>query len=134
MMMQQCALVAAGGALGAVGRYLMGLAPFIPKTSFPAATLLVNLIGAVLIGAVAQAAAQKGLGNDAVVLFLKVGVCGGFTHLFFLFAGSCGPVFRRKNGAGRGVYRAERGPVPAGRAAGAVAGAETRMNAKEQLK
>ena len=79
MMMQQCALVAAGGALGAVGRYLMGLAPFIPKTSFPAATLLVNLIGAVLIGAVAQAAAQKGLGNDAAVLFLKVGVCGGFT-------------------------------------------------------
>ena len=78
-MAMQCIYVALGGALGAVGRYLMGFVPFLPKSSFPAATLLVNLIGAVLIGMIAQIAAQKGLENSGAVLFRKVGVCGGFT-------------------------------------------------------
>ena len=78
-MAMQCIYVALGGALGAVGRYLMGFVTFLPKSFFPAATLLVNLIGAVLIGMIAQIAAQKGLENSGAVLFLKVGVCGGFT-------------------------------------------------------
>ena len=80
-MAMQCVYVALGGAVGAVGRYLMGLAPFLPKTDFPLSTLLVNLIGAFAIGLIAQIAAQKGLQNDAATLFLKVGVCGGFTTL-----------------------------------------------------
>lgn len=78
-MMAQCLAVAAGGALGALGRYFLGLAPFLPKTDFPLATLLINLIGAFFIGLIAQAAAQKGMQNDALVLFAKVGLCGGFT-------------------------------------------------------
>ena len=78
-MAMQCVYVALGGAVGAVGRYLMGMAPFLPKTDFPLSTLLINLIGAFAIGLIAQLAVQKGLQNDALTLFLKVGVCGGFT-------------------------------------------------------
>lgn len=75
----QCAFVALGGAVGAVGRYLLGLAPIFPKSGFPCATLLINLIGAFAIGLIAEAAARRGVQNSGAVLFLKVGVCGGFT-------------------------------------------------------
>ena len=78
-MITQCFYVALGGAVGAVGRFLMGMAPFLPKLSFPLPTLLINLIGAFAIGLIAQLAAQKGLQNENLILFLKVGICGGFT-------------------------------------------------------
>lgn len=78
-MAMQCVYVALGGAAGAVGRYLMGMAPFLPKTDFPLSTLLINLIGAFAIGLIAQLAVQRGMQNADLTLFLKVGVCGGFT-------------------------------------------------------
>ena len=71
-MAAQCLYVALGGAVGAVGRYLMGIAPFFPKISFPLPTLLINLIGAFAIGLIAQLAAQKGLQNENLILFLKL--------------------------------------------------------------
>ena len=66
-MWSNCLFVALGGGLGAVGRYLLSLiaAPW----SFPVMTLLTNFLGAVVIGAVSKSA----------VLFLKTGLCGGFT-------------------------------------------------------
>ncbi len=78
-MIAQCFYVALGGATGAVCRFLMGTIPCFPKMSFPLPTLLINLIGAFAIGLIAQFAAQKGLQNENLILFLKVGVCGGFT-------------------------------------------------------
>ena len=54
--------VGLGGFIGSVGRYLLGLVPV--EGDFPLMTFTVNFAGAVLIGA---------------VLFLKTGVCGGFT-------------------------------------------------------
>lgn len=78
-MVTQCFYVALGGAAGAVCRFLMGMAPFFPKLSFPLPTLLINLLGAFAIGLIAQLAAQKGLQNENLILFLKVGICGGFT-------------------------------------------------------
>lgn len=78
-MATQCVYVALGGAVGAVGRYLMGMAPFLPKTDFPLSTLLINLIGAFAISLIAQLAVQRGMQNANLTLFLKVGVCGGFT-------------------------------------------------------
>lgn len=71
-----CIPVALGGALGASGRYLLSLVPL--SSSFPLATLLTNFLGAVVIGAVVQAAGQLPLSPRAV-LFLKTGLCGGFT-------------------------------------------------------
>ncbi len=69
-------IVAAGGALGASGRYAVGLLPV--KTDFPLLTLLVNAAGAVIIGFLAGLFARGGL-TDRRLLFWKTGVCGGFT-------------------------------------------------------
>ena len=44
--------VGAGGFLGAVGRYLLGLVPF--EGDFPLMTFLVNFAGAVAIGAITE--------------------------------------------------------------------------------
>ena len=69
--------VGAGGFLGAVARYLLGLVPY--EGDFPLMTFLVNFLGAVAIGAVVETAQSfPGLPANAV-LFLKTGVCGGFT-------------------------------------------------------
>ena len=69
-------IVAAGGALGAAGRYAVGLLPV--KTDFPLLTLLVNAAGAVIIGFLAGLFARGGL-TDRRLLLWKTGVCGGFT-------------------------------------------------------
>lgn len=68
--------VALGGAAGAALRYGLSLLPW--RGAFPAATLVTNVLGAVAIGFIAGAAARRGLPENAV-LFLKTGVCGGFT-------------------------------------------------------
>lgn len=69
--------VGAGGFVGAVARYLLGLLPY--EGDFPLVTFLINFTGALAIGAVFEAATVwPGLPDNAV-LFLKTGVCGGFT-------------------------------------------------------
>ena len=70
--------VALGGALGAVCRYLITLLPMNPESGFPVKTFLINVAGSFLIGVVAVLAARNAL-NPRTVLFLKVGICGGFT-------------------------------------------------------
>ncbi len=66
-----------GGFVGAVGRYLLGLVPY--EGDFPLMTFLINFVGAVAIGAVFEAATVWPRMSDNAVLFLKTGVCGGFT-------------------------------------------------------
>lgn len=68
--------VGLGGALGAMFRYAVSLLPY--KGSFPALTFITNVLGALLIGYIAGAAARRGFPQN-LVLFLKTGVCGGFT-------------------------------------------------------
>jgi fluoride exporter len=78
--MQHVLLVAAGGAIGSVLRYLVAvLALTWLGPAFPWGTLAVNLVGSFLIGVV-QALAIEGLvlGEDAR-LFLSTGVMGGLT-------------------------------------------------------
>ena len=69
--------VGLGGFIGSVGRYLLGLVPV--EGDFPLMTFAVNFAGAVLIGAVFEAATEGSSLPDNAVLFLKTGVCGGFT-------------------------------------------------------
>lgn len=76
--MSDCLLIGAGGALGAILRYLIGLLPVSPSNGFPVKTFLINIAGAFVIGAVAALAAKNAI-NPKLVTFLKVGVCGGFT-------------------------------------------------------
>ena len=72
--------VGAGGFLGASLRYLLGLIPY--QADFPAITFLINLVGCIIIGIVAEVAFIRVDDIDAnLVLFLKTGFCGGFTTL-----------------------------------------------------
>ena len=76
--MIKCLIVGAGGAIGAIGRYLMGLLPMNPENGFPVKTFLINVIGCFIIGIIA-ALADKNAVNPNLVLLIKVGICGGFT-------------------------------------------------------
>lgn len=76
--MIECLIVAFGGAIGAVLRYLIGLIPLSQKSGFPIKTFLINVIGCFIIGIIAALAEKNSL-NPKIVLFIKVGFCGGFT-------------------------------------------------------
>lgn len=69
-------LVGLGGAIGAVLRYLVSLIPI--KSSYPILTLFTNLLGAIFIGFVAGMLTHGKITKNQS-LFLKTGVCGGFT-------------------------------------------------------
>lgn len=69
-------IVAAGGALGSVMRYLASL--LIKHNSFPFATLAVNMIGCGIMGLV-MGWVLRTSGNNDWRLFLATGICGGFT-------------------------------------------------------
>lgn len=70
--------VGLGGFLGAILRYGLSSIPF--WKGLPVATLVINFVGSFAIGFLAGASVM--LGNklsDRAILFLKVGLCGGFT-------------------------------------------------------
>ena len=77
-MMTGWMLAGAGGAVGAALRYRIGLLPMNPESGFPIKTLLINLAGSFTIGMIAALAAKNAM-NPKLVVFLKAGVCGGFT-------------------------------------------------------
>ncbi|WP_329887970.1 fluoride efflux transporter CrcB [Pseudoramibacter faecis] len=77
--MMDCLAVGAGGFMGAVLRYLIGLAPLESVSGFPYKTFAINLIGALMIGLIVGLAARHSSLSPRLVLFLKVGICGGFT-------------------------------------------------------
>ena len=71
--------VAAGGAIGAVLRYIVSV-KLTPEGAmeFPYATLTVNLIGCLVIGVMWSLTSQKTV-SDGLLLFLMVGLIGSFT-------------------------------------------------------
>jgi CrcB protein len=70
--------VAAGGALGAAARYLASVgATRLLGPGFPWATLMVNVAGSFLMGALVGVLAHKGGARPAP--FMMTGVLGGFT-------------------------------------------------------
>lgn len=72
--------VAAGGALGSVTRYLVGIASGrMFGTSFPWGTLIINITGSFLIGAFVGMFATRWDLPPAARIFLTVGICGGYT-------------------------------------------------------
>ena len=72
-------IVAAGGALGAAFRYLLGLLPLQGKTSFPFITLGINIVGALLMGFITALAVHFTWFGSKGNLFLTTGLLGGFT-------------------------------------------------------
>ena len=51
--MIECIVVGAGGFIGAVCRYLMGLIPVNENLAFPIKTFAVNILGSFIIGMIA---------------------------------------------------------------------------------
>ena len=72
--------VAAGGALGAVMRYLVAIGSGRAfGTDFPWGTLIINVTGSFLIGVFAALFATRWNLPQTVRIFLTVGICGGYT-------------------------------------------------------
>ena len=73
-MIRNLLLVALGGAVGSVLRYLISSI----NTSFPWGTFTVNVLGSLLIGLLVGFV-SKGLLSPEMKLLLVTGLCGGFT-------------------------------------------------------
>lgn len=69
--------VALGGALGSLFRYFL-TNNIKNQGNFPLGTFIINVTGAFLIALIAFYAEKNNL-DSRLVLFLKVGFCGGFT-------------------------------------------------------
>lgn len=74
-------LVGAGGFVGAVSRYVVsGLVhQAVPFSTFPAGTLVVNVVGCVVIGLLGGLADARSVFGQDLRLFMFFGVLGGFT-------------------------------------------------------
>lgn len=73
-------LVMVGGAIGAGGRYLVGVGTLRAfGAGWPWGTLTVNLVGGFAMGLLAGTLARIGAGGETWRLLLGVGVLGGFT-------------------------------------------------------
>ena len=73
-------LVAAGGALGAVARYVLtGVVHRITSPYFPYGTFTVNVVGCLAFGILAGLADERFVIGAPARVFLLIGVVGGFT-------------------------------------------------------
>ena len=96
--MLNCLAVGLGGFIGSVLRYLIGLISLNENSTFPVKTFAVNIIGAFAIGIITALALKHAELNPRLVLFLKVGICGGFTT-FSTFALESARLFQDGRGA-----------------------------------
>ncbi len=93
--MKQLLVVAAGGAVGAVARYLVYvLAGQFLGTGFPFGTLIVNIVGSFILGVLVEGMALAWSIGEQMRLFLAVGVLGAFTT-FSTFSLDVGLLYER---------------------------------------
>ena len=74
-----CIFVGLGGFVGSVLRYLVSLLPLRHGSGFPLLTLAINVLGAFALGLIMAFAGRNPSLDPRALLFLKVGLCGGFT-------------------------------------------------------
>lgn len=77
-MLANCLFVGCGGFLGSVLRYLCGFIR-VPTGGFPLITLGINFVGSFAIMFFAGLFARSIVVDEHWMLFLRVGLCGGFT-------------------------------------------------------
>lgn len=77
--MLECLFVGLGGFIGSVARYLIGLLAVETASGFPVKTFAINLIGSFVLGIVSETALRDPAFSRVLVLFLQIGLCGGFT-------------------------------------------------------
>ena len=73
--MIDCIVVGAGGFIGAVCRYLIGLIPLNEGGAFPVKTFLINIAGSFVIGIIAALALKNSALNPRAVLLSRAGIC-----------------------------------------------------------
>jgi len=71
--------VGAGGAIGALARYGLKVAVPVSSGSFPVATLVVNVVGAVILGALSAIPASRLSLSSRTRALVGPGFCGGLT-------------------------------------------------------
>jgi len=104
--MTRLLIVAAGGALGAVARYGVGVwaQRLFPTAQWPWATAAVNVVGGLLMGLLAGwLAFRGGVHGESLRLFAAVGVLGGFTT-FSAFSLEAALMIERRQLAMAGGY------------------------------
>jgi fluoride exporter len=81
MNLTTCLIVMAGGALGALARYLVAATTLPISTAMPWGTMIINVTGSLLIGFFGTLTLASGRypAPDSVRLFVMVGLCGGYT-------------------------------------------------------
>ena len=90
-------LAAAGGAIGAAGRYIVGISAVrLLGHGFPWGTLSVNILGSFLMGVLIEAWALRFNAPQEVRVFLATGLLGGFTT-FSAFSLDLVTLFERKD-------------------------------------
>jgi len=74
------AIVAAGGAIGASLRHLVGSASLkLVGRGFPWSTLFVNIVGCLAMGVFIGLLARRYTASNEIRLFVATGILGGFT-------------------------------------------------------
>ncbi|PCI32736.1 MAG: fluoride efflux transporter CrcB [Alphaproteobacteria bacterium] len=102
--MKMILAVAAGGALGATGRFLVGKMVFrLMGPGFPWGTLTVNIIGSFVIGVVVTLLATRYNLAHHWQGFLVIGVLGGFTT-FSAFSMEVGLMLERHEITNAALY------------------------------
>lgn len=101
--MLDCLAVGLGGFAGSVLRYLAGKLPLQSPEGFPYVTLMINVLGSFAIGLIAAVAAKHADIDPRLVLFLRVGLCGGFTT-FSTFSSETFSLLRAGSYGGAAAY------------------------------
>ena len=98
--------VAAGGAIGASARYLLGLGMTrVMGFNFPWGTLTVNIVGSFLMGLLIEYFLLRGISSPETRTFLATGILGGFTT-FSAFSLDVAVLMDRKEHAAAALYMA----------------------------
>jgi CrcB protein len=96
--------VAAGGAVGASARYLVGIGTGrLLGYGFPWGTLIVNISGCLLMGLLIEAMALRWTVSNETRAFLTAGILGGFTT-FSAFSADFALLLARKEQLAAGLY------------------------------
>ena len=99
-----CLAVFIGGGVGAAVRHGVNRASLAYLgPAFPYGTLIVNIVGSLLMGVLAELFLLKGGGSQTFRLFLTTGLLGGFTT-FSAFSVDAALMWQRSDYAALGTY------------------------------
>jgi fluoride exporter len=97
-------LAAAGGAIGSAARHLVNVGALRAwGPAFPWSTLVVNAVGCLIMGVLAEAVSAKYDAAPALRVFLMTGILGGFTT-FSAFALDFAALIERKSHMTAALY------------------------------